>query len=218
ICQVGAKQLRGPEVATTKVCEEELLVRNEEVENSCGLTLANGCQECRLVQSECAEGRQHLERLTVRALSRCRIKSSTTVQQVESGALKVLEEPTREDSLLIDINSASQLNAAVTNVSDLSDRVPENLTLDANVPLLHIRRAQIRIDREQRGKGIFICEDIADVERQYQIRYGYRLHTVADRSGHIVLRDGTRKATACRVVYRRDVVVNHVRNTIATAD
>ena len=170
--EVSAQQLRCAEVTTTEVGKEERLVDNEEVESSGDLALSKGRLERSLIKRKRAKSREYLKRLPIRTLSGRRIDPGRSgqilraVEEIKPRALEIVKETTCEDPLLIEVDAARQLHAAVSNVSNFSDRVAENFTLDAKVPLLHIRRAQVRIDGEQCGRGIFIFEDIANRERK----------------------------------------------------
>ena len=170
--EVSAEQLRCAEVTTTEVGKEERLVDNEKVESSGDLALSQGRLERPLIKRKRAKSREYLKRLTIRTLSGRRIDPGRSgqilraVEEIKPRALEIIEETAVEDPLLIEVDATRQLHAAVPNVSNLCDRVAENLTLDANVPLLHIRRAQVWIDGEQCGCRIFILEDIANPERQ----------------------------------------------------
>ena len=64
---------------------------------------------------------------------------------------EVLEEPILEDVHLVGVESTRQLHSAIADVTDREGGVPENLTVNADIPLRGIRRGKVKLGGEESG-------------------------------------------------------------------
>ena len=124
---------------------------------------------------------------------------------------EILHEGVRQQEL-VQIDGADEVGAAVSDVARLDRGVRPELILQPDVPLLHGRRPQVGIEREQGGRGIG-QDSVARGPRNLELgRLDRDQPAAADRAADPRQHDGLVQSVigAERIRDRRHVVVEHV--------
>src|SRR5882757_91681 len=94
---------------------------------------SKGWVECTVI---CQRGKTHLSRILEICEKGLRGARRRHIRAHHSGV----------EIQLVDVNGAEQSDAVVTHVADLNGCVPSDIPLDTQIPLLDLRRLQVRVN------------------------------------------------------------------------
>src|SRR5262249_445529 len=132
---------------------------------------------------------------------------------------ELLQKAVLEDVNLVDVERAPEFDGVVADITYFDRRLRRNLTLDAERPLLHIGRAQVRIEGDQTTGGLCLREVGGVAEGRVEGRSLYRHAARADHARRVVVgrRQGEAGVGAERTA-RDTQAVAQVADRVTAAD